>query len=307
MDRRKQLIIGLAGLLLIMAAVAGFSLVRTEEPETVKEAQAREEAIEDACASRDTFLGLKQLLFQQAVSGRANDPANFDTLAASAFVRMENPVVDNRDEELGQTACSGRLILELPPGAENAFGGERRLAADVDYEVQKAADGSGTAYRVTGAESIVSRISAFDLRGQRLRAPVAPVTSAAAGSPPAIEPAIAAPEPNPPIETSRPLVPAPVPTPPRRVVSNPSFDCGDARTRGEVLVCGNAGLGAKDRAMAAMYESARDGGNRRTRRALERTRDAFLAYRDRCRDQACVAQAYDGRMREIRDIAAAED
>ncbi|MBA3677239.1 MAG: hypothetical protein H0W74_07525 [Sphingosinicella sp.] len=301
MDRRKQLIIGLAALLLLMAAVAGFSLVRTEEPETAKEAQAREEAIEDACASRDTFLGLKQLLFQQAVRGRAADPANFDTLAASAFVRMENPVVKNRDEELGLTGCNGRLILELPPGAESAFGGERRLAADVDYEVQQAADGSGPVYRLTGAESIVSGLAAFDLRGQRLRIP------AASDARPVTAPEAAEPEPNPSIEPSPPLVPTPVPTPPRRTASNPSFDCDDARTRGEIMVCGSASLAAKDRAMAATYAAGRDDGNRRTRRALERTRDAFLAYRDRCSDQACVSQAYDGRMREIRDILAAEN
>ena len=34
-----------------------------------------------------------------------------------------------------------------------------------------------------------------------------------------------------------------------------------------------------------------------------RTRDRFLAYRDRCPDEACVAEAYRDRMDEIRDIA----
>ena len=37
---------------------------------------------------------------------------------------------------------------------------------------------------------------------------------------------------------------------------------------------------------------------------LRRTRDRFLAYRDRCPNNACVAGAYQDRMREISDIAA---
>ena len=32
------------------------------------------------------------------------------------------------------------------------------------------------------------------------------------------------------------------------------------------------------------------------------TRDRFLAYRDRCPNRQCIADAYVGRMREIRDI-----
>jgi len=43
----------------------------------------------------------------------------------------------------------------------------------------------------------------------------------------------------------------------------------------------------------------------RTRAELRRTRDRFLAYRERCGSEACVAEAYDGRMQEIRDIMAA--
>src|SRR3546814_3036756 len=80
--------------------------------------------------------GLKKLIFDQASRIRTGERVNFDVLAASAFPRMENPVVANRDEALGVTSCTGRFILELPPGAERAFGGERQLVADVRYEVQ---------------------------------------------------------------------------------------------------------------------------------------------------------------------------
>src|SRR3546814_19188229 len=79
---------------------------------------------------------------------------------------MENPVVANRDEALGVTSCTGRFILELPPGAERAFGGERQLVADVRYEVQPAADGRGPVYRMTGAGGIVQQLAAFELEGE---------------------------------------------------------------------------------------------------------------------------------------------
>ncbi len=36
---------------------------------------------------------------------------------------------------------------------------------------------------------------------------------------------------------------------------------------------------------------------------LRETRDRFLAYRERCRSEACIAEAYEGRIREIEDIA----
>ena len=78
----------------------------------------------------------------------------------------------------------------------------------------------------------------------------------------------------------------------------------NARTRGEIAVCNDPGLAALDRQMAAQF-STRAGPRRpRAARAAERTRDRFLRYRDRCRSDACIADAYRGRMREIGDIMA---
>ena len=39
-----------------------------------------------------------------------------------------------------------------------------------------------------------------------------------------------------------------------------------------------------------------------SRAELERSRNRFLAFRDRCPSDACIADTYRGRMREIRDI-----
>lgn len=45
--------------------------------------------------------------------------------------------------------------------------------------------------------------------------------------------------------------------------------------------------------------SAADGG---IRAQLRRSRDRFLAFRNRCPDEESIAQAYEDRMTEIRDI-----
>jgi hypothetical protein len=94
---------------------------------------------------------------------------------------------------------------------------------------------------------------------------------------------------------------------PRRSNSRPSFNCRYAKTRTEKMVCDSDRLAAHDRQMASLFYSAMDDADRRTRRELNRTRDRFLAYRERCRSEACVADAYEGRMREIEDIMAASE
>lgn len=310
MDRRK-LIWALAGLLAILAAALGYTLAKPKLPETAKTkgevAKAQENQLKEACASTATYDRLKQVVFEEAVRIRNADPANLDTLATHAVVRMENPVVKSRDEELNVTVCSGRFVLELPPGAERAFGGERRLVADIEYAAQAAVDGSGLVYQMNGAEPIIYRLAAFDLQGQPLRPP-APVQTADAGS---LPPDAGAPSQGQVPGTSAPAPqPQPQPTPAPRAQpapaatanSNPSFNCRYARTRGERMVCGSNRLAAKDRAMSSLYYSALADASGAARRALRSTRNRFLAYRDRCSNEACIAEAYDGRMQEIRDI-----
>ncbi len=73
------------------------------------------------------------------------------------------------------------------------------------------------------------------------------------------------------------------------------------------MVCSDSRLAAKDRAMSSLFYSALADADPTRRRMLRRTRDAFLAYRERCSSESCVAQAYDGRMNEIRDIMTASD
>lgn len=69
-------------------------------------------------------------------------------------------------------------------------------------------------------------------------------------------------------------------------------------------MCGDAGLASLDRQMASQFNSAMSGASPEERRLLERTRGRFLSYRNGCRSDDCIADAYRGRMSEIRDIMA---
>jgi uncharacterized protein len=69
------------------------------------------------------------------------------------------------------------------------------------------------------------------------------------------------------------------------------------------MVCASDRLASLDRQMSSQFYSALSRGDDRQRAELRRTRDRFLAYRERCSDESCVAQAYLDRMDEIRDIS----
>jgi len=265
----------------------------------------RDRRIRQACASGATYDRLKELAFDEAARIRNRDPRALDALAAASVVRMERPVVKSRDDDLNVTVCTGTFILELPPGAQNAFDGERRLTAEIEYAAQAAADASGMVYQMSGAEPIIYRLATV---GGLPRGPIETV---------AAPPPIAAPAPQ--LAEASPIAPRPAPqaAPPRSVApepkaartpdrprssASPSFNCNHARRRSERMVCSSAALAAKDRRMSSLFYSALADADGPTRRTLRSTRDQFLAHRDRCGSEACVLQAYDGRMREIQDI-----
>jgi hypothetical protein len=260
-------------------------------------AEQQQEALRKTCSSEATYDRLKTLVFDQAVRIRNRDARALDPIAAGSVVRMEDPLVKSRDETLGVTVCTGRFILELPPGTENAFDGMRRVSADVEYSAQGAADGSGLVYQMEGAEPIVYRLAIFDM------ARPSPVELPQPSAPPAAPPDVAtaparggAPSVPPAPETSRPATAAPP-------ASGPSFNCRYGRSNSERMVCGSPALAAKDRQMASFYYAAMARVDPAARAHLRRSRDWFLERRERCGSEACVAAAYNARIAEIRSIA----
>lgn len=209
---------------------------------------------------------------------------------------MEKPLVKSRDEALDVTVCSGRFILELPPGAENAFDGMRRVSANVEYSAQQAADDSGLVYQMDGAEPIVYRLATFGLAGGKLPQVV---TVPQPGAPPAAPPQVAVVN----QKDGRSAAPAAAPKiPSEQPATKPSFNCRHAGTRTERMICASPTLASRDRQMASVYYEAMANSDAATQRHLRRSRNAFLARREQCGTAACVDGVYAARISEIRSV-----
>jgi len=256
------------------------------------------EAADTRCAARTTHDEVKRQLFARAAEIRGSNGDNYQRIAGFALIQIDGgaPVSANAG---ALVECRGHATLRLPSGLKVA-GGRTTLGGDIGYSV-----GTGPRGTVTLGQSDTIAIPLATLTQNRVasRAPAPAPTSDDFSSQPAerepvLEPVTA------PIERAR---PQPAPPPPAEVSDNsarPSFDCRRARTSGERAVCSSASLAALDRTMAAQYRSAAANGGPQERRLLVQTRNRFLGYRDRCGNDACIANAYRGRMREIDDIVA---
>ncbi len=279
----------LGGVAILILVIAFFATNRNPnqdrltDNELVQVAPAADPA--KRCAAAATYDMIKRDLFRRAAELRGSDQAAYDRLAAAAVVRMENPVLESEDSNTRAINCSGSLSLDLPPGVA-VVGGRRTLMADVDYTIQRAADGSGDVVLLKNADAIVAPLATL------ARTAPAPQPSAPIGSN-----ALAPVDPLAPVPEGS-ATPPPPPTPSGR----PSFDCANARTRGEIAVCQDSGIAALDVNMVAQYRRSLAVATPARRALLQSTRDRFLAYRDRCPSRSCIADAYTGRMREIRDI-----
>jgi hypothetical protein len=204
----------------------------------------------------------------------------------------------SHDEDVGTITCAGSLALDLPPGVA-VVGGRRTLTANIGYAIQPAADGSGDVLTLSNADAIITPLATLARVGTTAGEPLTNEAPADSGLPPLTA------EPAPP--TQRPPTPpqqdAGPPPAPVRPTASPSFNCGSARTRGEIAVCSDSGLAGLDRQMAAQFSTAMAQGDARQRSLLQRTRNEFLRYRDNCPTNSCIAETYRGRIREIRDIS----
>ena len=243
---------------------------------------------EKRCSSKGTYDLIKRDLFRRAAQLRGSDQAAYDRLAAYAVLRMENPVMESEDKDSSAVNCSGTLSLDLPPGVA-VVGGRRSLMANIDYTLQQSADGSGDVILLRNADAIVAPLATLARTAPAVQDPLA-------GN------EVAPVDPLAPLPPAEPGAPAQPPAETRPIGARPSFDCGNARSRGEIEVCADAGLATLDRQMAAQFNRSLERASPDQRRLLQQTRDRFLGYRDRCPNRACIGDAYTGRMREIRDI-----
>jgi hypothetical protein len=274
----------LGGVVILLILVAYFATNRDADQDKLTGnglSQTQPSPADQKCASSQTYGLIKRELFRRAAQVRGTDQAAYDKLAGVAVVRMDNAVMESEDEGSGTTNCSGLLTLDLPPGVAVA-GGRRNLMSNVDYSVQS--DGS---VLLRNADALI--------------APLASLTRDAAPQ----QPAIATNEVAPAITDDNPVAPESAnvqPGPPSAYPGRPSFDCAKASSRSEISVCSDPGLSALDVNMAAQYRRAIASATPDQRAILQRTRDRFLGYRERCSSRQCIGDAYVGRMREIRDI-----
>jgi len=301
MRRLNWTTIGLiAGLVLLVLVIAYFATRGNSDQHKLTNVSfgvSTAATPEKLCAGKATYDLIKRELFRRAAQLRGSDQAAFDRLSGYAVLRMDNPVMENEDSSTGAVHCSGSLSLDLPPGVA-VVGGRRTLTSDIDYTMQPAADGSGTVVLLQNADAVIAPLATLAKLGEPTAPPEADnevgLDSATPENPVAPPPLAPSPAPLPPAQ--------PAPTPPKAVGARPSFNCANARSRGEIAVCGNAGLAALDRQMAGQFGRAMANASPEQRAILERTRDRFLGYRDRCPNNSCIGDAYVGRMREIRDI-----
>lgn len=280
---------GLFVLLLLIVLLTGRN--RTEQ-DRLGDDQLNQVASADPekrCSSQRTYDLIKRELFRRAAQVRGSDQAAFNKLAAYSAIRMDAPMLKSHDKNLGAVSCSGTLAIDLPPGVA-VVGGRRTLTADIGYSLQRAADRTKDVLLLTNADAIITPLATLARVGVPAVDPLAPSGSTVAPG------EVFAPGEGPAAPAD--VGPAPAPS------ANPSFNCANAGTRGEVAVCNDPGLAALDRQMAVQFNNALSRADSEERALLQRTRDSFLSYRDRCGSNSCIAETYRGRMREISDIIA---
>jgi hypothetical protein len=286
-----------AGVGVLALIIAYFASNRNPDQDKLKDAQISQVQPQDGekrCASKATYDLIKGELFRRAAQLRGSDQAAFDKLSNYASLRAENPVMESENEKLGAVNCSGSLSLDLPPGVA-VVGGRHSLMADVDYTIQPAADGSGMVALLRNADAIIAPLATLARTEQPKPEEATDGETSGTAS----------------LESNGVSPEEPQPTSPASQSSSAtnrpqsfrtSFDCTKARSRGEVAVCSDAGLSALDRNMAAQYRRSVALASPDQRTLLRETGERFVRYVDRCSSNACIGEAYVGRMREIRDI-----
>ena len=274
----------LAGALVLLAIVWFFSTNRNPDQDKLSNPQIEQTAQPDSaklCTDGTVYGIIRSQLFSRAAQVRGSDQATFAKLAGAAVLRVDNAVLET--EEAGSLNCSGTFYLDLPPGVA-VTGGRRTLTAEVDYTVQPPGDAGGWVVALRNVDPMIAALATLTQAVEAV--PATSETNAVAAEGNVAPPESASKEPGP--ATAAP--------------GRPSFDCANAGTSGEAAVCADSGLAALDANMATQYRRALSSASPAQRQQLQATRDRFLAFRDRCPNRQCVADAYVGRMREIRDI-----
>ena len=209
----------------------------------------------ELCTSDAIFGQLKNMVFDRAIDQYDGDPGPLNSLRRVAGVRMEYPTLREVNQDIERSDCAGRLIIDIPPDAQQHFGGATAIQADVQYSIQPGPDGAGIVVEAGGADYVVQRLVAA--------ANMLDATRAAAEGGPQLQ-----------------------------KTYNPSFDCGRRLSNVERMICQDEQLSELDRALAGRYVRLEEALPPLDWRDVIERRRQFLARRAECPDVECVKALY---------------
>lgn len=169
MSTRGQIILGIIGVVIV--AVLAYFLTWNmglgeyrdgEEGAPIEGDLADMTPGERLCAAQSTTDSITRRVFSRAREATEGDAALLTRLERGTVARMERPRLIRFDDGLEEARCEGRLVLELPRGAEPAFSNSRRLSAQLVYYAEPSRDG-GTASRMDGVDGLISQLATADL------------------------------------------------------------------------------------------------------------------------------------------------
>lgn len=223
----------------------------------------------EVCTSEAIYRQIKDIVFDQAIERFEGDAASLNSLRAAASVRMQYPVLRDYDSNIRRADCSGRMILDIPPAAQDEFGGVSALQGDLEFALQPATDGGNAVVELGGIEVVVQRIvaAADQLAAARAAA------------------------------SDRQLPDS----------YDEMLDCGSTLSDAERIICGDAFLARQDRALFDRYRIVRDMLPSADRQRAAESQRRFLDRRANCEDSGCLVELYADRADELDRMAEAQE
>lgn len=178
MSQRTQWLLGILGVIVVAAlsyfasmslGLGDFGAEESAPAETTERDSASDEEARALrlCNAQSTVDSIRQTVFERARAAAEGETAVLVRLEADSLARIEDPRLEGYDREYSEARCTGRFVIQTPPGTEPAFGNSRRLTATLDYVVQSGAGRRETVYRLTGINGIVDELANADLTPRR--------------------------------------------------------------------------------------------------------------------------------------------
>lgn len=229
------------------------------------------------CSDEDTFSLVRKIILDQLGGGEGLSEKEIKD-----NMKIEFPRASAFDEKIKKYSCEAKLTV----------GGMYELP--ITYESQL--DDKGQHVVSVGG---IRRGDLFALQAGMIEG----IKKSRAEMNNEIKPAEAPPAPRPTEQPSEVTAPAPVteknqPSP--QTSWSPSFDCGKASNFSEKAICTDTLLGKLDGALAENYKYmlASDIGDG-ARNDLKTTQKKWLAERNKCEDNQCLASVYRKRINEV--------